>query len=51
MIAGGLASVTTNSFLNVLASNITVFLSLGGLVAGLWDWWSDESLNGWIKLW
>ena len=51
MIAGGLGSILANTFLSAIASNITVFLSVGGLIAGLWDWFSDDSLNGWIKLW
>ena len=50
-IAGGLISLTANSFLNALASNITLFLSIGGILGAMWDWWSDNKLNGWIKLW
>jgi len=50
-IAGGLMSLTANSFLNTIVSNITLCLSLGGIIGGLWDWWSDKKLNGWIKLW
>ena len=50
-IAGGLISVTANSFLNAIAKNITVFLSFGGIIGGLWDWYSDGKLDGWIKLW
>ena len=50
-IAGGLASLTANSFLNAIVSNITLFLSIGGIIGGLWDWWSDKKLNGSIKLW
>lgn len=51
MIAGGLASVTANAFLDSIANNITLFLSVGGMIGGLWDWYSDKKLNGWIKLW
>lgn len=50
-IAGGLISLTANSFLNSIANNITLFLSVGGIIGGLWDWYSDKKLNGWIKLW
>ena len=50
-MAGGLVSLTANKFLNVLANNVTIFLSIGGLVGGLLDYFTDKELNGRIKLW
>lgn len=50
MIAGGLGSMTSNTFLKILVKNIDIILSLGGFVAGLWDWFSDKKLDGRITL-
>lgn len=50
-MASGLSSLATNSFLKVIAPNIDVFLSIGGMISGIWDWRSDKKFNGWIKLW
>ena len=50
-ILGGIISFTSNKFLDALIPNITIILSVGGLVAGLWDYFSDGALDGWIKLW
>ncbi len=50
-MAGGLVSLTANKFLNALANNVTIFLSIGGLVGGLLDYFTDKELKGWIKLW
>ncbi len=45
-IIGAMLSFTANKILD----NITVFLSIGGLVAGFLDWVTDGSLNNKIKL-
>jgi hypothetical protein len=50
-IAGGILSVTANRVLNIIAPNIDIFLSIGGLIGGIWDYFSDKRLNGCIKLW
>lgn len=50
-IIGGVGSFMSNTFLNVIVPHITIILYVGGLVAGLWNWFSDGNLNGWIKLW
>ena len=49
-IIGGIGSISINNFLNAIIPNITMFLSIGGFIAGLWDYFSDKSLDGWIKL-
>jgi RHS repeat-associated protein len=30
---------------------VTACMSIGGLFAAIWDYFSDKSFNGWIKLW
>lgn len=50
MIIGALLSFTANSILDSILSDITILLSLGGLIAGLIDWATDNKLDGWIKL-
>lgn len=45
-----LTSVTINTILDMIVDNITIFLSIGGLFAGLLDWVSDKKLNNKIKL-
>lgn len=50
-IVGGILSVTANRVLNIIAPNIDIFLSIGGLIGGIWDYFSDKRLNGRIKLW
>ena len=50
-ILGAIGSATSNAFLNAIASNVGIILSFGGLVAGLWDYFSDKKMDGWIKLW
>lgn len=49
-IIGAMLSFTANKILDKIVDNITVFLSIGGLVAGLLDWATDGSLNNKIKL-
>lgn len=45
-----LTSGIINTILDTIINNITVFLSIGGLVAGLLDWASDKELDNKIKL-
>ncbi len=49
MLSGGATSATVNKLLNVIVPNITIFLSVGGMVAGLLDWLTDKNLNN--KIW
>ena len=49
-LIGALTSVIINTILDIIINNITVFLSIGGLVAGLLDWVSDKKLDNKIKL-
>lgn len=49
-IIGAMLSFTANKILEKIVDNITVFLSIGGLVTGLLDWVTDGSLNNKIKL-
>ena len=51
MIGGGLGSILAGGFLNAIITNITMILSVGGFLAGVWDYFSDWNFNGWIKLW
>lgn len=50
-ITEGLMSTVSNSFLNAMVKDITLLLSLGGIIGGIWDKHSDGKMNGWIKLW
>ena len=44
-IAGLTASVTVNKLINTLVKNIDIVLSIGGLVAGVFDYMFDQKLN------
>ncbi len=44
-IAGMASSVMFNKILDVIVSNITVFLSVGGFISGILDWISDKRFN------
>ena len=48
-LAGGALSGTINKILNVIVPNITIFLSVGGMVSGLLDILIDGKLNN--KIW
>lgn len=48
-ILGAIGSAASNAFLNAIASDAGIILSFGGLVAGLWDYFSDKKMDGWIK--
>ena len=30
---------------------VTACMSIGGMIAAIWDYLSDRKFNGWIKLW
>lgn len=50
MLIGGGASATANKILNVALDNIDVLSSLGGIVSGILDIWSDGKFNKKISI-
>ena len=49
-IAGVVSSASVNFILNILVPNISIFLSVGGFVAGILDVWSDRKLDNKITI-
>lgn len=49
-MAGIAASASVNFILNILVPNISIFLSVGGVVAGILDIWSDRILDNKITI-
>ena len=49
-IAGAVTSTIFNFILNLIVPNITIFLSVGGFIAGLLDLLSDKKLNNKITI-
>jgi len=49
-IAGAVTSGIFNFILNTIVANITIFLSVGGFIAGLLDLLSDRQLNNKITI-
>ena len=49
-IAGATTSAVFNVILNIIVPNITIFLSVGGFIAGFLDLLSDKKLNNKITI-
>lgn len=49
-MAGIVSSASINFILNIWVPNISIFLSVGGFVAGIPDIWSDRSLDNKITI-
>lgn len=49
-MVGIVSSVSINFILNILALNISIFLSVGGFVTGILGIWSDRSLYNKITI-
>ena len=45
------AKMAISAILNEPLRVVTACMSLGGLLAAIWDYFSDRKFNGWIKLW
>ena len=45
------AKMAIAAILNEPLHVVTACMSIGGLIAAIWDYFSDRKFDGWIKLW